>query len=219
MSEEESMIAAAEIYEKLHCAYGQPRWWSDNPYIVMVQSILVQNTSWSLVEKVTDAISDTLTPEYILKLKTDELESLIRPCGFCKGKSAAIRLLTEWYARYDYEANNVRAIEQNKLRKELLAIKGIGAETADVILIYAFHKPAFVIDAYTRRFLERLGFHFISDDEIRSFFELGLKKDYRLYGWYHWLILEHGINHCRKVPICGKCTFEKICNCCINNKL
>lgn len=51
MSEEESMIAAAEIYEKLHCAYGQPRWWSDNPYIVMVQSILVQNTSWSLVER------------------------------------------------------------------------------------------------------------------------------------------------------------------------
>lgn len=205
------MMTAMEIFERLYTAYGQPRWWSYDPYIVMVQSIMVQNTSWSSVEKVTAALGDALSPQRILALKTEELEELIRPCGFCKGKSAAIRRLTEWYGKYEYEARNVKAVGQSRLRQELLTIKGIGAETADVILVYAFYKPSFVIDAYTRRFLERLGFCFGNDDEIRSFFQAGLKNDFQLYGWYHWLILDHGIKHCRKKPVCGGCIFEAKC--------
>ena len=209
------MMTASEIYDKLYTAYGQPRWWSDDPYIVMVQAVLVQNTSWLSVEKVTDTMSELLTPEYVLGIKTEELEDLIRPCGFCRGKAATIRRLTKWYGRYAYQAETVKAIEQNELRKELLSIKGIGAETADVILVYAFHKPSFVIDAYTRRFLERLGFHFDSDDKIRQFFEHELENNYQLYGWYHWLILVHGISHCKKSPLCEKCVFE---NCGLSKK-
>ena len=208
------MISAEEIYDRLYAAYGQPRWWSDDPYIVMVQSVLVQNTSWRSVEKVTDSMADKLTPEYVLGLQPEDLESIIRPCGFCKGKAAAIRRLTEWYGKYEDQAAKAEALELQELRKELLAVKGIGAETADVILVYAFHKPSFVIDAYTRRFLDRLGFHFASDDEIRDFFECGLERDYRLYGWYHWLILEHGIKHCRKEPSCEKCPFAVLCGKC-----
>ncbi|MDD4513428.1 MAG: endonuclease [Eubacteriales bacterium] len=206
------MITASEIYEKLLASYGQPRWWSDNPYIVMVQSVLVQNTAWASVEKVTDAFPKPLTPEYVVSLSTEELESLIRPCGFAKAKAATIRRLTEWYGGHNYHADKVMAVDQNLLRNELLQIKGIGAETADVILVYAFHKPSFIVDAYTRRFLDRMSFGFSSDDEIRIFFESGLYTNYQLYGWYHWLILEHGISCCRKTPLCDRCIFAPICN-------
>lgn len=180
----------------------------------MVQAVLVQNTSWASVKKATDGMTVKLTPEYVLKLKIEELENIIRPCGFCKAKAATIRRLTEWYGKYEYQAEKAKALELKELKKELLAIKGIGAETADVILVYAFHKPSFVIDAYTRRFLKRLGFRFDSDDEIRSFFEYGLERNYQFYGWYHWLILEHGIKHCRKVPSCEKCFFDDLCGKC-----
>ena len=209
------MITAAEIYDRLYAAYGQPRWWSDDPFVVMMQSVLVQNTSWASVEKVTDGVTAQLTPECVMGLMAEELESIIRPCGFCKAKAATIRRLTEWYGKYEYQVEKAKALELQELRKELLAVKGIGAETADVILVYAFHKPSFIIDAYTRQFLERLGFRFDSDDEIRSFFERGLERNYQLYGWYHWLILEHGIGHCRKKPVCDSCAFTAFCGeCC-----
>lgn len=205
------MMSATEIYERLYAAYGQPRWWSDDPFTVMVQSVLVQNTSWFSVERVTEGMTAKLTPEYVLGLETEELENTIRPCGFCKSKAATIRRLTEWYGKYAYQVEIVKAFELQKLRNELLAIKGVGAETADVILVYAFHKPSFVIDAYTRRLLERLGFNFVYDNEIRSFFERDLECDYKLYGWYHWLILEHGIKRCRKKPVCNGCLFNAMC--------
>ena len=99
------------------------------------------------------------------------------------------------------------------MRKELLGIKGIGAETADVLLVYAFHRASFIIDAYTRRFLSRLGIEFDDDMQIRSFFENGLPADYQIYGWYHWLILDHGISRCKKVPACDDCIFTKCPNC------
>ena len=205
------MMTASELYGKLRTEYGQPRWWSNDPFVVMVQAILVQNTAWSSVEKVTDAMMPKLTPTCVLGLKTEELEDLIRPCGFCKGKAAAIHRLIEWYGKYAYRVDRVRMRDKQALRKELLDIKGVGAETADVLLVYAFHEASFVVDAYTRRLLKRLGFVFSGDDEIRAFFEAGLENDYQLYGWYHWLILEHGIQHCRKIPVCEKCVFEKTC--------
>ena len=78
------MMTASEICDKLYTAYGQPRWWSDDPYIVMVQSVLVQSTSWLSVEKVTDTMSELLTPEYVLGIKTEELEDLIRHVVFAE---------------------------------------------------------------------------------------------------------------------------------------
>lgn len=206
------MIKADEIYKRLYDAYGQPRWWSDDAYVVLFQSILVQNTSWSSVENVTVSLGGTLSPQAVLRLKPEQLEALIRPCGFCLRKADTIRRVTQWYGTYDFDAWKVIARGQTELRKELLAIKGIGPETADVMLVYAFHKPSFVIDAYTRRFLERLGFSFGDDEEIHVFFEKDLERDYQLYGWFHWLILTHGIRHCGKTPSCGGCVFADICS-------
>lgn len=202
-------MTAIQIYEKLLEAYGTPRWWSDDPYTVMFQAVLVQQTAWSSVEKVTQTIGEKLTPSYISALPTEQLEDLIRPCGFSKSKAATIQRLTQWYSRYQYDAEKVQAVPKDDLRKELLEIKGIGAETADVLLVYAFHRASFIIDAYTRRFLSRLGFEFENDTQIRAFFESGLPDDYQIYGWYHWLILDHGISRCKKAPVCADCIFTE----------
>jgi len=205
------MLSAEEIYKILLTAYGKPRWWSDDPFTVMFQSVLVQNTAWSSVEKTCTPIGDKLTPEYIGNLRTVELEQLISPCGFYKAKARTIQALITWYRCYHFDRRKIQSVPMPDLRKELLSIRGIGNETADVILVYAFYQPTFIIDAYTRRFLLRLGYEFSDDTAIKNFFETGLKKDAQLYGWYHWLILEHCISVCKKSPDCDKCKFKEQC--------
>ena len=207
------MLNAEEIYKVLLAAYGRPRWWSDDPFTVMFQSVLVQNTAWSSVVKTCAAIGDKLTMECIGSLSTEELERLISPCGFYKAKARTIQALIAWYRSYQFDRRTVQNTPMPDLRKELLNIRGIGAETADVILVYAFYQPTFIIDAYTRRFLLRLGYEFSDDAGIKEFFETGLKKDAQIYGWYHWLILEHCISACRKTSKCDKCKFKEQCSC------
>lgn len=205
------MLNAQEIYHALLATYGKPRWWSDDPFTVMFQSVLVQNTAWSSVEKTCLPIKDKLTPEYIGNLPTQELEQLISPCGFYRAKARTIQALVAWYRRFQFDRHTVQNTPMPDLRKELLSVRGIGAETADVILVYAFYQPTFIIDAYTRRFLLRLGYEFADDTAIKNFFETGLPKEAQLYGWYHWLLLEHCISACKKSPKCDKCKFKEQC--------
>ena len=136
----------------------------------------------------------------------------LRPAIAAMVLAAAVSLSgTAWW-------NGIRGDESSlsteELRKQLLAIKGVGEETADVILVYALYRPSFIIDAYTRRLLSRLGFQFSSDTEIRSFFEEGLEADAGLYGSYHWLVLEHCKAVCRKTPCCDECRLRTICPYC-----
>lgn len=162
------MIAAEGLYGLLLDAYGEPGWWSDDPYIVMFQSVLVQNTAWSSVVRVCDGA--TISPEAVMGMDIGDLEDMIRPCGFARAKARTIRSLTEWYVS---RGCDVSGIEMEALREELMSIRGVGAETADVILVYAFCRPSFVIDAYTRRLLERLGDGTWDDARIRDYFEGG----------------------------------------------
>ena len=205
------MLNAQEIYQVLLTAYGKPRWWSDDPFTVMFQAVLVQNTAWGSVLKTCLPIKDKLTPEYIGGLSTEELEQLISPCGFYRAKARTIQALVAWYRRYQFDRHTVQNTPMPDLRKELLSVRGIGAETTDVILVYAFYQPTFIIDAYTRRFLLRLGYEFADDTAIKIFFEAGLPKEAQLYGWYHWLLLEHCISACKKSPKCDKCKFKEQC--------
>lgn len=202
------MLTAYEIYTQLLSAYGTPEWWSDDPFTVMFQAVLVQNTAWENVVMATKAMGGIPRPETIFAMSDDELHALIRPCGFFRAKARTIRSLAVWW-------NGIRGDESflstEELRKQLLSIKGVGEETADVILVYALHRPSFIIDAYTRRLLSRLGFRFRSDIEIRSFFEEGLEADAGLYGSYHWLVLEHCKAVCRKTPLCAECRLRTIC--------
>ncbi len=205
------MLCAQEIYQQLLTAYGRPRWWSNDPFIVMIQSILVQHTTWNTVEKTCAPLGDRLSPECIDSLSLEGLEELIIPCGFQKAKARAIKGLTAWFRQYHFDRQEVQKVPLAELREELLALRGVGAETADVILVYAFYRPSFIIDAYTRRLLTRLGHDFLDDDAIRQFFETGLPQDAQLYGRFHWLILDHCISVCRKRPKCQRCPFQAVC--------
>jgi endonuclease-3 related protein len=205
-------MTAYEIYEKLLACYGEPQWWSLDPYEVMFEAILVQNTTWSSVKKTRELIGESLSPEWVECLSHEDLEVSVRPCGFYTAKSRTIKDVTAWYKGYDYDAAYVRTIPMDTLRQELMSIRGIGAETADVILVFSFYKPCFIIDAYTRRFLLRLGFSFPDDAAIKDFFEKELTPDAQLYGWYHWLIIDHCITRCRKKPTCEGCPFYCCCN-------
>ena len=150
------ILTSKQIYDRLITAYGQPDWWPGTPYAIMVTAILVQNTAWSNVEKTVAEMGERLTPEYIDSLTEEELQPLIRSCGFYRAKARYVKALTAWFKGYGYEVGRVREKSLHEVRQELLALPGIGAETADAIFIFVFRMPSFVLDAYTRRFLERL---------------------------------------------------------------
>ena len=207
----ERPLGAMALYEALLRAYSEPRWWSEDAYTVLFQAVLVQNTSWANVEKTCAAIGGRLKPEAIEGLSREELEGLIRPCGFCRAKARTIQALTAWFGKYGFDRQNAANAPTEELRGELLAIRGVGAETADVILVYAFFRPCFIVDAYTRRLLGRLGHNFADDAAIKDFFEGALPRDARVYGHFHWLILEHCIGACRKAARCEGCALNGKC--------
>lgn len=205
------MLSAAELERRLRQAYGAPRWWSDDAYTVIFQAVLVQNATWRGVERTCAAIGDRLAPAVIAGLPPETLEDWIRSCGCCRAKARTIQALTAWFGRYGYDRAEVQREPVAKLRQELLAVRGVGEETADVILVYAFYRPAFIVDAYTRRLLARLGGDFADDGAIRRFLAGGLAADARLCGELHWLILEHCIAACRKAPRCAACPLRSAC--------
>jgi len=129
------MANIKKIYDILHEHYGLPPWWSKNPFEVMVGAVLVQNTAWNNVQRTISDFGDNLTPEYVEHVTEYELENVIRSCGFCKAKAACLKRLAGWYGSYRYSQGKVMAMPKEHIRTELLAIKGIGAETADVILM------------------------------------------------------------------------------------
>lgn len=203
------MLSAKELYDILVRAYGEPGWWSDDPYTVMLQSVLVQNTTWRSVERAYENIG-RLSPDDVMSMPADELQKLVRPCGFCRRKSATIISLTEWF-RDRASTGVLSEIPTGTLRDELMSIRGVGRETADVILVYALRRPVFVVDAYTRRLMRRLEYGFGDDRDISSFFESGLDLDVERLGGMHRLILEHGMARCGGKPSCDDCPLLAFC--------
>ncbi len=122
---------------------------------IAIGAILTQNTSWSNVEKAIARLKQTklLLPKIMAKARLSELQNAIKPVGFYKQKAARIKTFASFWLRY---SKKLQAMPVEKARELLLSIKGIGNETADSILLYAFNKPAFVIDAYTKRIMLRL---------------------------------------------------------------
>lgn len=205
------MIEAGDLYRMLRDAYGPQGWWSDDPYTVMFQSVLVQNTSWGSVIRVCDSMGGGPDARQVSSMTPKDLESVISSCGFARSKAATILRLTEWFEGYRFDAEELSGIDTCDLRDELLSIRGIGEETADVILLYALHRPVFIVDTYTRRLMQRLGSGPMTDPELREFFETGFGWDVDALGEIHRLILEHGIAHCRKCPKCGDCPLRGPC--------
>lgn len=207
------MRGLLEIYEILLNAYGQRCWWpAKTPFEMMVGAILTQNTSWMNVEKAIRNFGEHLSPEFIASTSNNELALIIRPSGYFNQKAIKLKALTEWFERYSYDVNKAMQMDSQFLRSELLAIKGVGRETADSILLYALNKPFFVVDTYTKRFLYRQGYDIANTyDGLRLKIEESIPRDIYLYNEFHALIVEHAKRHCKKTPSCEACPVETTC--------
>ncbi|MCL2457066.1 MAG: hypothetical protein FWD19_05915 [Defluviitaleaceae bacterium] len=150
---------------------------------------------------------------FVLDCDIDELKKIIRPAGFFNQKAVYLKAVTNWFAKYNFDVAAVRREPPEKLRRELLAVKGVGKETADSILLYAFGFATFVVDAYTIRLCERLPLDSEKNyDAAKIFFEKNLPRDEKIFNNFHALIVINSKNFCRKSkPLCEKCPLEKIC--------
>ena len=207
------MSNVIKIYECLLAHYGDLEWWpATTPYEVMVGAILTQNTSWHNVEKAIRNFTGRLSPEFILETGNEEIAEIIKPAGFFTQKTKYLKNITQWFEKYNFVVTIVQEKTLEVLRPELLNIKGIGRETADSILLYAFGFPSFVVDAYTIRFLERYGIRVGKDyEKVKVYFEKEIPKDTKIYNNYHALIVINGKNHCRKKPVCENCSLYDQC--------
>ena len=188
--------------------YGPQHWWpcqSGVRWEIITGAILTQNTAWTNVEKAIGNLlaADIMSPQRVLETAEPELQELIRPAGFFKQKCAYLKAVAQFII--DYETELEKSDDVWTLRKQLLAVKGIGRETADSILLYAFNKPIFVIDAYTRRVAER---HLslegcVHYDVLQKTFMNALPCEAALYNEYHALLVALCKDSCRKSG-CGE---------------
>ncbi|NPV06129.1 MAG: endonuclease III domain-containing protein [Syntrophaceae bacterium] len=204
------------IYRALDRFFGPLHWWpGDTPFEVAVGAILTQNTNWANVEKAIGRIKaiGAMSPFSLYGLDPADLEELIRPSGYYRVKARRLRAFLEVLCgSFGGDLDAMLSGDLAEARRRLLAISGIGEETADSILLYAGGRPVFVVDAYTRRILERHGIlkgrH--SYGEIQRLFMQELPPDAGLYNQYHALIVEAGKRFCRREPLCGRCPLNGI---------
>lgn len=207
------MLSVRDVYDALLAYYGKQEWWPGGSYEIIAGAVLVQNTNWRNVEKALENFGARLSPEYVMSLPDAGLREIIRPSGFYTAKAECLKRVTEWYEKYDCSPEKTRRNTREKVRAELTAIKGIGFETADAIMLYALRFPVFVVDAYTKRLLSRLGVAVKQDYSLlQNYFESGLDADAELYADYHSLILTHAKRHCLKSPFCGGCPLAGPCD-------
>ena len=182
----------------------------------MVGAILTQSAAWQNVEKAIANLKedDALSPEALRRLDLPEIGALIRPCGYYNAKALKLKSLACWLEEhYDDRLDELFAGDIAQLRQQLLSIHGIGPETADSIILYAADKPIFVIDAYTRRIVGRIG---LAPDNnsyaaYQNLFMEHLPADGRLYNEYHALLVCLGKDVCRTHPLCQQCCLNSIC--------
>lgn len=205
------------IFDRLLGCYGSQHWWpAETPFEVMVGAVLTQATSWTNVERAIAKLkeADALSPAAIRAMDAETLASLIYSSGFYNAKANRLKALIQYLGdAYDDDIEAMRLEDGEKLRRELLDVKGIGEETADAILLYALGKPSFVIDAYTRRLFSRLGI--VPEAETytayRQMFHDNLRPGTALFAEYHALIVQHGKVACRTKPLCDGCCLLEIC--------
>lgn len=203
------------VFDALFKQYGPQHWWpGDSPFEIMVGALLTQNTAWSNVEKaITNLVDrDKLDPEAIVAARRDHLANWLRPSGYFNVKAVRLKNFCQWYLQAGGHAGLER-LDTDSLRAALLGVNGIGKETADDMLLYAFQRPVFVIDAYTRRLFSRLGL--VAGDEdydaMRLDIEHVLGADAGLFNEYHALIVRHAKDICRVTPRCSGCVLRRRC--------
>jgi len=211
------MMTPLQLFDILLTAFGPQHWWpGDTPFEVAVGAVLAQNTSWSNVEKAITSLkaANAMTTTSLLALSASDLEQAIRPAGYYRVKARYLRTLAAWASqRAIGDLSSLASEDTGALRREVLALHGVGRETADSILLYAIGKPAFVVDAYTRRIAARL--HLLPDnatyESTQQYFVARLPEDAHLFNEFHALLVHLAKEHCRARPVCLTCPLEQCC--------
>jgi endonuclease-3 related protein len=191
------------LYVALGRRFGPQRWWpARTPYEVAVGAILTQHTAWTSAARAVTALRARrlLRPERVAALSEAELAELIRAAGTYRLKARRLQAFTRWLLeRFGGRFAGMRRAPLLALRREMLAIVGLGPETVDAILLYAAGRPVFVADAYARRLLARHGFLPESDgyEDARGFLEAHLPSDPALFNEFHALMVAAGKEHSR----------------------
>jgi endonuclease III related protein len=226
------------IYRRLLRRFGPQGWWPVTPsggrqprysractrgrltaaqrFEVAAGAILTQNTAWTNVEKALEKLNAAraLSPRMLASMPLPRLYRLIRSSGYFRQKSRRLKgfarfLVEEWDGRLDAFLDR----PTEAVRRELLALEGVGPETADSILLYAGGHPVFVVDAYTRRLGTRFGLFRGTDyHDVQRFFMERTKPSLYDYREYHALIVEAAKRHCRTKPLCGRCPVWSRCS-------
>ncbi len=214
----EGMAEILKIYKILLKEFKEQGWWPVNGKYhtgyskpgneeevleISLGAILTQNTSWKNVEKALTELrkKNLINLNNLKNINVKELAETIKSSGYNNQKARKIKELAEFLCS-----------GKEITREGLLEIWGIGPETADSILLYGHKKPIFVIDAYTKRILERIGFKEKSYDELQNLFVKNLENDFKIFNEYHALLVKLGKDYCKKEPLCGKCPLRKSCS-------
>jgi endonuclease-3 related protein len=205
-----------EIYELLLEAYGPQQWWpAESPLEVLVGAVLTQNTNWQGVEKAMTNVKNhnLLDPHKLKAMSIEELAQLIKPAGYFNLKARRLKNLIDFIIKaYAGDLEAMGQTETGQLRKQLLAVNGVGPETADSILLYGLERPVFVVDTYTYRVASRHGLigEEASYDELQELFTLHLPLEVKLFNEYHALLVKVGKLHCKRNPHCRGCPLEPL---------
>ncbi|MBG82160.1 MAG: hypothetical protein FI699_07275 [SAR202 cluster bacterium] len=213
-----------EIYKRLIETNDPCNWWpikydslSTDGFEISVGAILVQNTSWHNAELALDQLNQAGLWGYqaVYDCKLADLASVIRPCGYYNIKAKKLQSFAQFVVE-EFNGDDTKLFAQkiHELRTQLLGIYGIGEETADDIILYAAKKPSFVIDAYTRRVIDRLGVYVAGKTytDYQNMFEMNLAPNAELWGEFHAQIDKHAAMICTKrSPMCNECVLLDLC--------
>lgn len=216
----------SSVLENLYAAFGPRYWWPTvkaapptraEPFEMIAGAILVQNVAWTNAEKALLALDGAglLDLEQLYRAPVERVEPLIRSSGYFRQKAAKLKgFAAHVMERHGGALGAMLARPLDALREELLAIRGIGSETADCILCYAAGKPVMAMDTYTRRVFSRVGIfpESIRYEQMQAFFHRHLPADAALRGEYHAQVDTLGHRICLKSrPACGECPLAALC--------
>ncbi|MCX5632132.1 MAG: endonuclease III domain-containing protein [Phycisphaerae bacterium] len=205
-----------QIYKLLFKRFGPQHWWpGETKDEIIAGAILTQNTNWQNVEKAILNLkkASVMSLDKLYSLPQERLAQLIRPAGYYNIKAKRLKAFLKWlFEQHNGRLSEIESIHTENLREELLQINGIGPETADSILLYAFDRPVFVVDAYTYRIATR---HLLIEpqcgyEELRSLFEDNLEDNVRLFNECHALLVRTGKEFCRPQARCAGCPLENL---------
>jgi len=209
-------VTLRQFFAKMLVELGPQDWWPARTRLeIILGAILVQNTAWQNAALALKQLRQKglLNLARLRGASRAEMESCVRPAGFFRQKTRTIQKFLTWLERNCHGSlKTMFSLKTELARHQLLAIKGLGPETVDAILLYAGHRPVFVADNYTRRILARHEMVKSGADyaEVQQFLHQHLPADPDIYNEYHALLVEVGKKYCKRTdPLCDKCPLQE----------